>query len=868
MRGDKARRCSFALGRGLSAAPSSPDLGKSMPRAISLRGMFSKGRALALGATIPFLFGTASEARADEGRVFGILPNQLLARIDAQEFLIFALIIATLFCTVTGVAALLQTKRALVTSRQEYANKVATLSARLEKAEAMVGAELSVLIAWQDNGTCKVSGDLGRMPGMPGSPDALLDWRNWLSLASAEEISKASKALVERGEACRLLLTTREGEQSFEALGRIVSGRAVLRLRDVSLFAAENAALMEEVRALRLETRLAHTLLDSLPSPVWLRGNDGVLRWANQAFVDMVERSSLEDAIRHDSWLVGSDERANVDKVRDPSGFASMPIRFVTQGTQKLMQVYDLKTAEGKIGLAFDISETDVLRRELNRHIEAHKRTFDQLKSAVAIFDAEQRLVFYNDAYQKLWRLDGAWLDSAPMDGDILDRLRAAHRLPENPDYRNWKDRHLSCYQSNESSRTVWHLPDGQTVSVVTEPHPFGGVIYLFENETETLALQRGFNALEQTQRETLDNLREGVVVFGSNGRVSLFNPAFALMWKLSRKQLEESPHIDDIITLCAPLMDGGNVWTKVKDVVTAMDESRVRIESELVRSDGKVLDYVTVPLPGGATLITFVDVTAARNVANMLREKNEALEAADRIKSNFIQHISYELRAPLTTVIGFTELLADEKSGDLTERQKNYASHILSSSHVLMALIDDILDLASLDAGVVDLQRERIDVEEILNSVFETVQPKLSDLNVRLEKIVAENLQPFYADPQRLRQVLYNLLSNAIAYSNFGQTVRVEAINIGQSVAFKVVDEGSGMSDDVREKVFDRFYSTPSTNTGRGAGLGLSIVKSFVELHGGTVSLSSRKNQGTTVTCMFPASAQAFGQSEDRPAE
>ena len=166
------------------------------------------------------------------------------------------------------------------------------------------------------------------------------------------------------------------------------------------------------------------------------------------------------------------------------------------------------------------------------------------------------------------------------------------------------------------------------------------------------------------------------------------------------------------------------------------------------------------------------------------------------------------------------------------------------------------------------DLQRERIDVEEILNSVFETVQPKLSDLNVRLEKIVAENLQPFYADPQRLRQVLYNLLSNAIAYSNFGQTVRVEVINIGQSIAFKVLDEGSGMSDDVREKVFDRFYSTPSINTGRGAGLGLSIVKSFVELHAGTVTLSSRKNQGTTVTCMFPASAKAFGQSEDRPAE
>lgn len=835
------------------------------------------GRGLVLPGVLSLVPSAAAAQEAGgEGGFAGVfalvtqhLPFDILSGVNTQEILIVALVVATVFCTVTGAAALVQTKRTLVTSRREHAAQVAELSARLERAEAMLGAETSVLIIWRDRGAPEVSGDHPRLPGVPRKPEELLDWSAWLSPESAEALGKACQRLVERGEACQLLVRSLDGNLSLEALGRIVAGQAVLRLRDVSVHAMENAHLQEEVRRLRHESVLSHTLLENLPTPVWLRGQDGRLRWANQAFVDMVECETLDEAVERNVWLVGEEELRALEEARGPDGFASLPIRFVSQGTQKLMHVFDLETHKGRMGLAVDISEADLLRKELERHIEAHKRTFDQLKSGIAIFAADQSLMFYNEAYQSLWQLDPEWLDTAPRESDILDKLRAAHRLPETPDFRGWRDKHLESYHTNETKRSIWYLPDGQTLNVISVPHPFGGVIYLYENETETLALQRGFNALEQTQRETLDNLREGVAVFGSNGRLSLYNPAFAGMWKLSGQALDNGPHIDEIIDWCRPLINASNVWHKVKEVVTAMEENRVRVEGELARSDGMVLDYVTVPLPGGSTLVTFVDVTAARNVANMLREKNEALQAADRIKSDFIQHVSYELRAPLTTVIGFTELLADEKSGPLTERQKSYAGHILSSSHVLMALIDDILDLASLDAGVVELERSKVDVPDIIGQVFETVAPKLQELNVSLEKHVADDLQPLHADPQRLKQVLYNLVSNAIAFSDFGQTVRVEVLNIGRCVAFKVIDEGTGMSEEERNRVFDRFFSTASTHAGRGAGLGLSIVKSFVELHGGTVSISSRPHAGTTVTCLFPADAEAgYGQLEEQPAE
>jgi len=772
---------------------------------------------------------------------------------DSSEFLAFALIIGTVFCSVTGLAALYQAKRSLIATRRESSKKIAELTSQLEKAEALLGAETSVLVTWNNQNLPEISGDISRIPGMPLKSADVLRWHGWLSHSSADAMSHAAKALVERGEACRVLLQERMGDVELEAVGRVVAGRAVLRLRDISQTGHENARLTDRLRQLEHENHLSRVLMESLPMPIWMRNREGELRWANHAFVSMVERTSLEDAIKHHSWLLSHDERVKLEALRNPEGFLQGTTKLVSQGAQRLIQIYDLRDSEGRAGIAIDVSEAEQARRELERHINAHKRTLDQIKSAIAIFNADQTLVFYNDAYRQLWRLDADWLDSHPTEGDILDRLRASHALPEHTDYRRWKTEHLAAYHSPEPRSQRWHLPDGQTLDVVGEPHPFGGVIYLFENETETLALQRGFNALEQTQRETLDNLREGIVVFGSSGKVSLFNPAFAKMWKLQASQLEAAPHVDELMTWCAPLVQGSTVWQQVKRTVTGMDERRVRQGGELVRTDRKVLDYVTVPMPGGSTLLAFVDVTAARNVANMLREKNEALETADKIKTNFIQHISYELRSPLTSVIGFTELLADENSGPLSERQQGYANDILSSSHVLMTLIDDILDLAGLDAGVVELNPEKIAVADLLSQVTASLSPKLKDSKVHVEVDIAHDLPPFEADPQRLKQVLYNLLSNAIAHSKAEACVRVQVLPISGSIAFKVIDEGSGIDEKDQAQVFDSFFATHSTNAGRGAGLGLTIVKSFVELHGGSVALTSKKDQGTTVTCLFP---------------
>jgi PAS domain-containing protein len=175
---------------------------------------------------------------------------------------------------------------------------------------------------------------------------------------------------------------------------------------------------------------------------------------------------------------------------------------------------------------------------------------------------------------------------------------------------------------------------------VVTTPNPEGGVTYLFDDVTKNLDLERRYDGLTRVQRETLDSLAEAVAVFGSDGRAQLSNPAFARMWKLSPELLRERPHIDTVETLCKPLFDDAPAWRAIREAITAI-ENRSDVALKLERKDGSVLGCMSRPLPDGATMLTFQDITDTENVERALRESNEALEAAGKMKIDFVHHVS-----------------------------------------------------------------------------------------------------------------------------------------------------------------------------------------------------------------------------------
>jgi len=262
--------------------------------------------------------------------------------------------------------------------------------------------------------------------------------------------------------------------------------------------------------------------------------------------------------------------------------------------------------------------------------------------------------------------------------------------------------------------------------------------------------------------------------------------------------------------------------------------------------------------LPDGATLVAFLDVTDTINVERALRERNEALETADVLKVDFVHHVSYELRSPLTNIIGFAHLMGEPSTGELSTKQREYLGYINTSTNALLAIINDILDLATIDAGAMRLNLGFVDIRWTMNAAAEGIRDRLIKDEIVLDIRADADIGSFPGDERRVRQVLFNLLANAVGFSPPGATIAMSAERRPDAVVFTVTDNGPGIPPEVQDRVFNWFESHSQGSSHRGAGLGLSIVRSFVELHGGTVTLDSVVGQGTTVVCEFPLAQHA----------
>jgi signal transduction histidine kinase len=767
-----------------------------------------------------------------------------------HEFAFLAVTIGiVLFAVVTAVLLLRVRRRAarlIAWSRHETAK----LREELDRTRALLRSEPQVVIDWPaGSDEPNIDGDPAAM-GLSGRQQ-LLAFGRWMEAGKAATMERAVAALRARGEPFSMTLSTLGGHP-VEAHGRVVGGHAVLRLKDAGGLKRELVELIERYEKLSVEAGSLRGVLETLPSPVWTRNAAGRLTFVNPAYARAVEAKSATEALDRRLELLDSAARESIAQARLAGGAYSGRLRTAVGGMARIFDVLEVQTEAGSAGIVVDATEAETMRSALARLADAHRRMLDQLSAGVAIFDANRRLTFYNQAYCTLWNLDPRVLDQHPTDSAVLDILRTARKLPEERDFRQWKSELQEAYRSVEPNELTWHLPDGRTLRVVTTPNPDGGVVYLYHDVTERLDLERRFEELIRIQGETLDNLAEGVAVFGSDGRLRLHNAAFERMWRLASHLLVDRPHVEKISSLCQPLHGGAPAWQALRDVVTAID-SREATLGRIERRDGSVIDCTTVPLPDGATLVAFHDVSDSVNVERALRERNEALEDADKIKVDFVHHVSYELRSPLTNIIGFVHLLGDPGTGPLNEKQREYLEYITVSSNTLLALINNILDLATIDAGRMQLDLTLVDIRETMMAAAEGVQDRMVSGGVTLEISASPNIGGFVADKLRLRQILFNLLANALSFSPPESTVALRAERRPDAIVFSVTDMGPGIPQAMIKKVFDWFETHSLGSQHRGPGIGLSLVRSFVELHGGEVTLDSTVGQGTTVTCTFP---------------
>jgi signal transduction histidine kinase len=230
-------------------------------------------------------------------------------------------------------------------------------------------------------------------------------------------------------------------------------------------------------------------------------------------------------------------------------------------------------------------------------------------------------------------------------------------------------------------------------------------------------------------------------------------------------------------------------------------------------------------------------------------------LESASRHKSQFLASMSHELRTPLNAIIGFSEVLHERMFGELNAKQAEYVDDILSSGRHLLSLINDILDLSKVEAGRMELDLTRFDLPSALGNVLTLINERAVRGQVTVELNVDEQLGTFVGDERKVRQIMLNLLSNAVKFTPAGGRVEVTAVGLNGMVEITVSDTGVGIAPEDQATVFEEFRQVGSDYARKreGTGLGLALVKRFVELHGGTIWVKSQVGQGSAFTFTLP---------------
>ena len=291
-----------------------------------------------------------------------------------------------------------------------------------------------------------------------------------------------------------------------------------------------------------------------------------------------------------------------------------------------------------------------------------------------------------------------------------------------------------------------------------------------------------------------------------------------------------------------------------VRDTTTGRQSGTGRVSM----TDGRHFEFAAVPLPDGNALFTMVDVTDSTRIEAALRERATGLEEADKVKTDFVAGMSYELRTPLTSIGGFAEMLAQGYAGKLPPAASDYVDAILESVERLAKLIDDVLDLTEGDRRGIVLDRERIDMAGLCRTVAESIEPRATDHKQSFKLDIDPSAGVVIGDARRLRESLEHVLRNAVAYTPDKGKIALSATGDDQSVTISVTDNGQGIAPEDQQDVFTRFHSIGGVGRGDAAlGLGLPLTRQFIEAHGGTVGLESAVGKGTRVTMVIPRAPQ-----------
>ncbi len=636
------------------------------------------------------------------------------------------------------------------------------------------------------------------------------------------------------------------------------NGGVVLWIFDATDSQSEIEALKGQVDQLREALEALAGLVEAAPFPMWHRTPDMRLSLVNTAYVSAVDGASARDVIAGGTELVEAVNGLTPQAAAAEAVAQSRPIdRMVPAtigGERRMMRVVDVPLgAAGVAGFAVDQHALEQARVEHRRLETAQRDLLDRLSAGVARFGPDRTLRFWNQPFISLFGLNQERLSDHPLFERLLDQMRDARRLPEHRDFPAWRNERRDWFLSPDPLEENWLLADGTHLRVYAQPLPDGGLLLIFEDRTEQVQLSSARDTLLRVRTATFDNLFESIGVFSSDGRLHLWNSRFRDVWGVEEAVLAAHPRIDDLMRAVQSRLAKPHQANVVRELVRAATLERKQRGGHVGFADGRVFEFAAIPLPDGNALFTMLDVTDSRRMEQVLRDRNEALEQTDKVKTAFVTNMSYELRTPLTTIAGFAEMMSAGYAGELSDSAKDYVAGILQSTTRLSMLIDNVLDLTQGEAGTLSIERETVDLGAVLRDCGTRAMVDAKAKRIDLALSIQDSLGTVSGDARRIGQALDHLLENAIRYCEPGARVLLHGDGDGRRARLVVSDNGPGLDSAQLAVIFDPVARAEQARQGQNATFGLPLARQLAEAHGGTLQLASEPGQGTMAVIELP---------------
>lgn len=670
-----------------------------------------------------------------------------------------------------------------------------------------------------------------------------------------QEVEMAINGLIHKNVPFQIKIPTSQNVSIYALRGESLEGKAIFWLKDITEATRFERITKENVQKTEAQLNRLQVTLDKLPVLIWHRDKDQELTYCNLAYsaavgadCHLVEQQGLE-LIHPRTAKILARKAINT---KEHQFLESMAVGAEKNRCFRICEIpYPLE--QGTLGIGFDITEVKEIQKEIKTIMDAHNDVLAHLSTAIAIFDAGGTLRYYNQAYVNLYGFDEEFLKTFPRLDEVLEDLRSRRQLPEYADFPAYKKKCLQqLTEQTEPREEMMHLPDERTLRNISAPYPMGGLLFMYENVTNYLSLERDNKTLLNSYQITLDNLFEGVVVIGSNNRLELFNPSFLRLWDFKEEEVNIGQHLTLIVDKLKNFLDYGEDWEIYKAKFIESITDRVPKTGQLTRIDGVVLDFGYVPLPNGSHLLSYADATHTSQIKKALQERNEALETASRLKSEFIENISSEIKFPLKSITDFMEVVRDKNFGELNKKQSDYIEGLLGSSTKILQLVNNILDLASLKAGHSTLKYSSVEIPKFLKNIIQIISKKVTKekqpIILRCDPIV----KTWVFDEHRIQQALLNLLSNFMSLRVLNGNILIE-VKIIQNELVTFVTDGSGGFSATNPAPFLNKFECENDTAHTEVGVSLSLVKNFVELHGGRIKWYSEVNEATTFVCILP---------------